>query len=679
MLLLLTSTGHGQVANAGMRGLTSLEITADMGAGINLFNTLDAVASWIPVPHDLSSETVWGQPYTTPAMVASMAEQGFKTLRVPTTWFNHFIPDSDFTVDPLWMDRVETVVNYALDQDMYVILNLHHEDYDSGRVGSWLNTTYAMEDTVSYVLDRLWSQIASRFRDYSDYLIFETMNEPREVGGEQEWSGGTAEHRDVMNTLNKVALDAIRGTGGNNETRFVMLPQVGANPASALDAWEAPNNDTNLIVSVHGYTPFAFWHSDGDANTWGSAGEIQDLEDLMSSLHDHFIVDGVGVVIGEWGISDKDNYDQRVNYYEYYSRFTKKYGLVPVNWMFSFIRNSLEWNEPLLEDAIMMHFDSSFVEVKEIRLSRVNDTLDLGDEVQLVAEILPDTARAEDIIWLSSNEAVATVSDNGLVEVHAIGAATIKALTLGASRNYYLTVLDTLVVHDFFIEAERFGDQSGGVAVEACSDENGGWMIGPLWKDSWSSYQLGIDVTGTYKFLARVATATDGGIIEISVNEVVLAEVPVDGERSDGWQDWFSTDTVELELDHGDQDLKLSYRGESPLLFNFNSFELTYGPMAEADTSSTDTTTLFSATDPGHQVRLYPNPTRDRVSISSSRAGGSSLELVLTDLRGQVLLRDELVAGRQNKVLDLTDLRPGIYILRTGDERGWSCHKLLVR
>lgn len=667
-----------QVAHTGMRGLTSLEIAAEMGAGINLFNTLDAVASWIPIPHDNSSETVWGQPYTKPEMITSMADRGFKTLRVPATWFNHFIPDSDFTVDPAWMDRVEDVVNYALAEDMYVILNLHHEDYEDGRTGSWLCTTYEMQDTVSYVMDRLWTQIATRFRDYSDYLVFETMNEPREVGGEKEWAGGTTEHRNVMNVLNKVAVDAIRGTGGNNETRFIMLPQVGANPASALDAWEAPNNDTNLIVSVHGYTPYAFWHSDGSASTWGTAAEIEDLENLMKSLSEHFVDNGIGVVIGEWGISDKDNYDQRVNYYWHYGRVCKEYDLVPVVWMFNFNRTALSWGSPLLEAALLSHYDSTLVIANELTLDKYADTLSIGESVQLHVGFVPDTTTFKEVIWKSMNPNVASVSENGLVTSLAIGQATIKAITLRAENTFRLVVPDTLIYYDFFFEAERFKESSPGIMTEQCSDENGGVNVTYIRDGDWCSYELKIDTAGTYNFIARVATATAGGSIEIKANEETLLECIVDGSKSDGWQDWYTTDTFELEFDEGDYELLLTFKGESPLLFNFNWFEITFSPPTVPDTSHQDTTSFISPDDPGREILVYPNPASEYLYIVSESETAMHREITLVNLTAQVVSREKMEPGQNRLNLDVSGFQSGLYILRVGSRKGWTSYKIRI-
>lgn len=191
----------------------------------------------------MESEIVWGQPYTTAEMIESIADQGFKSIRIPVTWFNHMGPAPDYLIDEEWFDRVEEVVNYAFNNDMYVIINIHHDDYQEDQQGSWLITTYDKQNEVTNQIGIVWTQIANRFIEYGDYLLFETMNEPREVGSNNEWNGGTQEHRDVVNALNQAAVDAIRATGGNNETRFVMIPQATASPQAAINDLIFPNDD----------------------------------------------------------------------------------------------------------------------------------------------------------------------------------------------------------------------------------------------------------------------------------------------------------------------------------------------------------------------------------------------------------------------------------------------------
>ena len=130
-----------------------------MGAGWNLGNSLDAVGG----------ETNWGNPKITQQLVSAVKAAGFKTLRVPVAW-SQFSDATNFTIDPAWMARVDEVVNYALNEDMYVMINMHWD-------GGWMQPTYAQQAYVNNRMSIMWTQIATHFRDYGDKLIFAGTNE----------------------------------------------------------------------------------------------------------------------------------------------------------------------------------------------------------------------------------------------------------------------------------------------------------------------------------------------------------------------------------------------------------------------------------------------------------------------------------------------------------------------
>ncbi len=350
-----------QTAFTGMRDITGLEIAEEMAPGVNLYNTLDAVCWWCDQHNGLQSETVWGQPYTTPEMIEAIAARGFKSLRLPVTWYNHMGPAPDYIIDTEWMDRVEEVANYAFDNDLYVIINIHHDDLQADQQGSWLITTYEKQEAVADQIGKVWTQIANRFIDYGDYLIFETMNEPREVGSPNEWNGGTQEHRDVVNVLNLAAVNAIRATGGNNASRFIMTPQATASPQAAMSDLIIPNDDSNILVSVHYYSPYSFCLEEPGVATWGTENEKRTVRNDIKAISDHFVKNGTAVILGEWGAVDKDNRSTRREYYKALAAACKAEGITPIAWFYSFDRKNLTWKYPELEDAILAAFDPDWI------------------------------------------------------------------------------------------------------------------------------------------------------------------------------------------------------------------------------------------------------------------------------------------------------------------------------
>ena len=197
---------------------TSMDIVKDMGAGWILGNSLDALGT------GLASETAWGNPKTTKKMIDDICGAGIKTIRIPVSWGKHC--DAKGNVDKDWMKRVKEVVDYAYDNGVYVILNSHHDNtyYD---IGGCVKSDDTLNKSVNK-MNKLWKQIANEFKDYDEHLIFETLNEPRTEGSAKEWSGGTAEEREVVAKLNEEIVKTIRSTGGNNAYRQIMVPAYAA-------------------------------------------------------------------------------------------------------------------------------------------------------------------------------------------------------------------------------------------------------------------------------------------------------------------------------------------------------------------------------------------------------------------------------------------------------------------
>ena len=178
-----------------IRDITSMELIGEMKTGWNLGNTLDSTITnptGSETPTDW--ETAWGQPVTTKAMIDSVKAQGFNVLRVPVTWEGKFGEAPDYTIKADWLARVKEVVDYGIDNDMFVILNMHHEE--------WHMPTADNEESAEKILRALWAQIADYFKGYDEKLIFEGMNEPRLKGTPMEWNGGNQEAREVINQLN---------------------------------------------------------------------------------------------------------------------------------------------------------------------------------------------------------------------------------------------------------------------------------------------------------------------------------------------------------------------------------------------------------------------------------------------------------------------------------------------
>ncbi len=327
-------------------GMSAAEIVKDMKIGWNLGNTLDCYnVTW-----EVSDfETAWGNPRTTKAMIDTVKKEGFNAVRIPVSWNEHMNGNK---IDGDWLNRVNEVVDYVIDNDMYAIINVHHDDY------TWLNPSKADEAAVKAKLVSIWEQLSDRFKDYDQHLLFEGMNEPRIIGGQDEWTGGTAEEREVINHLFQAFVDTVRKSGGNNSSRALIITSHAASiEADAVNDIVVPDDD-RIIVSIHYYSPWDFAGGENGKSDWGSDSEKKELDKGFDFLKSKFIDKGVPVIIGEFGATNKNNDSVRASYMEYYVKSAKSRGITCFIWdngtkdEFGLLdRNSLTWYFKNVVDA----------------------------------------------------------------------------------------------------------------------------------------------------------------------------------------------------------------------------------------------------------------------------------------------------------------------------------------
>lgn len=321
--------------NTSMSSLTAVELAAQMGTGWNLGNSLEAIGG----------ETAWGNPATTRAFVDKVKAAGFNTIRIPVSW-SVFSDAANFTITETWMNRVEEVVNYALANNMYVIMNEHWD-------GGWLQPTNAQKDYANNRLKVMWTQIARRFRNYDYHLIFAGTNE---VMVTNNYNAPTAEYSSVQNGFNQVFVNAVRSTGGRNAYRYLAVQSFNTNIDHAANFFTLPTDVTEkrLLLEVHYYDPYNFaLNENSNITQWGSiatdpaATETWANESYVDAqfqkMKTKFIDNGVGVILGEFGAITRDDVSGSENFRKYYlhyvSNSARTHGLVPVYWDNGFIGN----------------------------------------------------------------------------------------------------------------------------------------------------------------------------------------------------------------------------------------------------------------------------------------------------------------------------------------------------
>ncbi len=310
---------------------TAMEFVSNLRLGWNLGNTLDSTSDYASNAYGF--ETAWGCPYTTKEMIDAIKAAGFNAVRVPVSW-GQKCSGSDYKISDEWMKRVQEVVNYVIDNGMYCILNIHHDNTPIGNNAYFYPDNQHLENSLKFV-SSIWKQVSAQFAGYDNHLIFETLNEPRLVNTSYEWSVGndatSQEAYSCINKLNAAALKEIRAGGGNNAKRFVMMPGYAAKcEGQVLNALEFPNDD-HLILSIHAYTPYSFALDKNGTASWDENSGGRDIVQIFETCKSKFLDKGIPVIVGEMCAVNKNNEETRAKWAEFYTKTASSYG-VPVFW-----------------------------------------------------------------------------------------------------------------------------------------------------------------------------------------------------------------------------------------------------------------------------------------------------------------------------------------------------------
>lgn len=298
-------------------------------------------------------------------MIDAVKAQGFNTVRIPVSWGNHTTGDN-FTIDSKWLARVKEVVDYCIDNDMYVILNIHH---DTSTQYYFPSSTYETQ-SVKFVKS-IWTQVAKYFKDYDQHLVFETLNEPRLIGSNYEWwfdvnypDNSVRDSINIVNTLNQTAVDAIRAAGGKNNDRCIMVPGYGASIEGCTTPYfKLPNDSTpnRLIVSVHAYKPYNF-----ALNKYGTSTFVDEYEidNIFYNINSCFLDKGIPAIICETSASNKNNTAERVKWAQYYMGKSAEYGVPCMLWDNNVFNNNNDRGEchGHLNRSTLGWYDKTFVD-----------------------------------------------------------------------------------------------------------------------------------------------------------------------------------------------------------------------------------------------------------------------------------------------------------------------------
>lgn len=348
--------------NEGMDFVRSLKLGFNLGNGFDAYD-----CTWLN--DEMEYESAWCGAKATPELFDALKEAGFQAVRIPVSWHNHLVDDK-YTISENWLNRVNEVVDYCIDRDMKVILNIHH---DNSKEYFYPSSDY-LKQSKNYIT-AIWSQLAERFKDYDERLLFAAMNEPRLVGHDNEWwinnSADCADAIECINILNQTFVDTVRKSGGNNSARYLICPGYDASSDGALNAGfrlptDPVDNDHHIIVSVHAYTPYSFALDSAGTDTWTSdnAKNVSDLVGFMNQIYRTYVANGIPVVIDEFGAMEKNgNLESRIDFAGCYIANAKARGLSCFWWDNNFMsgngerfgiinRKTYEWAFPGIVEAM---------------------------------------------------------------------------------------------------------------------------------------------------------------------------------------------------------------------------------------------------------------------------------------------------------------------------------------
>ncbi|MDR0487425.1 MAG: cellulase family glycosylhydrolase [Treponema sp.] len=318
---------------------SATEFVRGMGIGVNIGNTLDCIGTntW------LAGETGWGNPKITREFIAALKKYGYTTIRLPVTWAENMGAGPNYTIAESWMSRVEEVVNWILAEDMYCILNLHHDGGESDK--SWILKAGDDPAGVTKQFAAVWKQIALRFSGAYEKLILEAMNE---VGFSMwnQWDASTIgkkpEAYRILNGLNQTFVDTVRAAGGKNDSRFLLISGYYTDIDLTCDPlFKMPKDkqEDRLILSVHYYTPAVFCILDKDESwgksqtDWGSGAEYAELSRQFEKIQKRYIDMGIPVIMGEYGVNFNNKLEEaRTRWITAVTQTCLDNGICPVFW-----------------------------------------------------------------------------------------------------------------------------------------------------------------------------------------------------------------------------------------------------------------------------------------------------------------------------------------------------------
>ena len=630
--------------------LTPQEAITEIQRGINIGNSLDAIPT----------ETSWGNPLIQKYYFDDYSNAGFTCIRIPITWKDHILNTSPFTINQVWLNRVDSIVTWGLNKGLYIIINIHHEE-GLKQIDTMKNV--AAKATMIAKYDSLWSQIATHFKDKSDHLFFEILNEPQVLT------------KATVDAFNVRELAIIRKT---NPTRIVIFSGTSYTGADNLIAANIPDpNDKYLMAYFHSYDPWSFA---GEAKgTYGTSGDISSTAAIFTKVAQWSKTHQIPVILDEFGTIGKCDYNSRMLYYATVVEQALNNNVAVNAWddngnFQTYIRSSRKWND--LKDVIIHTYKESPTQLKAvvndttITLSWTNRTI-LNDSIYLdrrtantefvqIAKISPTSVQFKDSA-LNKNTIYYYRLRTNLNDSIDLYSYPISAKVVGIRKPYlgtFATIPGTIQAEDFDLggEGQTFHDNTSAnlgnsyrlnEAVDIEVRPDNGFQIGYVATGEWVQYSVNVKQAGIYRIDTYTASTNGGGVYSFKIGKIstVAKTVPKTGDSTT----LAVSSTYNLALDTGIQVFTFRITATAKTTFTVDKFVFVQ------DSSLTDIGENNS-----YRYKVYPNPAHSDIIIRNPEPSISTI-LDIYNCLG-VKVRSEILNNNENSV-SVKGLSEGVYIL----------------
>ncbi len=654
IMLLVSNLGFTKL---GYTQITPHEAITQMKKGINLGNT-----------HEPPTEAGWNNPKAEEYYFDLYKEAGFDCVRIPVRWDNYTSKTPPYKITDYWLNRIEQVVDWGLERDLFIVINAHHEE--------WIKSDYSETNKARF--DSIWAQIAERFKNKSEKLLFEIINEPYGLNKTQN------------DDLHARVLSVIRKT---NPTRLVIFQGHNWGGSDELITAAIPDDDY-LIGSFHSYDPYLFG-LEGEG-TWGSAADYNELDRKFKAVSDWSVANDIPVFLGEFGAINSGDYNSRMRHYRAYLELSYKYGFTPVAWddggNFRIMeRQQKDWNE--IKDILIYTSAKSpkpFAVVYQDSIIQVSWAIYTSNHDSIIVQQkLGTQPHFSNVAVLASNITTLNIEkpeSNKYYDFRIIAhyndttdlySQPVRVFFPEWTRPVRAPFNDTLHVIPGIIEAEDFDKGGEGftyhdsnklnLAGQYRPDEGvdiydrlgEGYHVGNTLAGEWLEYSVNILTEGWYNVSAHIATYNGGGKFQIDVDTISSGPITVKASNSP-----LNTlpNSTKMYLYSGKQIMRFTIL-ETPS-FNIDKIEFEL---------ATNTMPLISQQTLGFTV--YQNKTK--ALVIQQKPGTELHQLSIYNLNGKLI--KSILKPKISEKISGDEFIPGLYIVRGISKRKQFSEKIIIQ